>query len=66
VTEQENGTSSDSDSGEKTQQKQKHHPIALAIDELVHEARDIKQAARSFLPAALQLRKKSLEEVAES
>ncbi len=39
------------------------HPLAMAIDGLVHRARDIKAAARQFLPAAINTRKERFEEI---
>ena len=39
------------------------HPISIAIDRLIHRARDIKVAARRFLPVAYRSGKKNYEGV---
>lgn len=48
--------------GEPTEEKPPH-PIAAAIDRLVHRARDIKLAVRQFMPIAQDIRKRNFEEV---
>ncbi len=39
------------------------HPIATAIDRLIHRARDIEDAGRQFLPAALRTEKSRREKI---
>lgn len=41
------------------------HPLADAIDGLVHRARDIKLAARQFIPVAQALRRERYKKIAE-
>ena len=47
--------------GEEAQPEQEHrataHPIATAVDSLIHRARDTKVAVRQFLPAAIKIQK---------
>jgi len=43
--------------------EQAPHPIAVAIDRLVHRARDIKLAVRQFMPLAQEIRKIRLNEI---
>jgi hypothetical protein len=44
-------------------QVQEAHPVATAIDGIVHRARDIKVAAGQFLPNALKARKRAFEKI---
>src|SRR5262245_42523162 len=41
------------------------HPVAAAIDRLVHRARDIKLAVRQFMPIAQEMRKQNFDQVIE-
>jgi len=39
------------------------HPIATAINGLVHRARDVNFAARQFMPIAIEVKKRQSEEI---
>ena len=39
------------------------HPIATAVDRLIHRARDIKVAGRQFLPLAFKVHKRKYEQI---